>query len=375
MITNGYMDRGRLVVMPVIDSPAFGPHIDATHGGLRWFVMGLADAAQTPEISGPAPLVRGTGDFDFYRDVLSDVCELSRTNDRPFHSDITATKIGDSLMHWGSNSASIYRRERSHVRRDGYDDIVIAHTLAGRGVYAIDGAEKWIRSGDTYVIERNRTYACKALTDIGTINLNVPRHLLDAIGVNLNEVHGSLLNGPVMSLLIQNLFALSKQPEMASPHFDSAMIHLLAAAFGIKGEGGFAAVSRLKQKVASLIESRIGDSELSTAAICIAVGTSRSALYRAFAADGGVHAFIRDRRLRLARQRLAQGEARIGEIAWDLGFGSPGAFSTIFRKHYGVAPREVARHEGRDPSNLRLLDYNLRLQRWNAVFAHSQSAA
>ena len=51
------------------------------------------------------------------------------------------------------------------------------------------------------------------------------------------------------------------------------MIYLLAAAFGIKGEGGFAAVSRLKQKVASLIESRIGDSELSTAAICIAVLT------------------------------------------------------------------------------------------------------
>ncbi|MFN3592337.1 MAG: helix-turn-helix transcriptional regulator, partial [Thermaurantiacus sp.] len=57
-----------------------------------------------------------------------------------------------------------------------------------------------------------------------------------------------------------------------------------------------------------------------------------------------VSEWIQCRRLQLAHDRLARGQARsITELAFDLGFSSSAHFSTLFRRRFGVAPRDVWR--------------------------------
>jgi AraC-like DNA-binding protein len=54
--------------------------------------------------------------------------------------------------------------------------------------------------------------------------------------------------------------------------------------------------------------------------------------------------WIWNRRLQLCYDRIAKGDARsITAIAFDHGFNSSAHFSTMFRRKYGVSPREIAR--------------------------------
>ena len=50
------------------------------------------------------------------------------------------------------------------------------------------------------------------------------------------------------------------------------------------------------------------------------------------------------RRLQLAYEGLVRGEGRsITTIAFDHGFNSSAHFSTMFRRKYGVSPRDIVR--------------------------------
>jgi AraC-like DNA-binding protein len=69
---------------------------------------------------------------------------------------------------------------------------------------------------------------------------------------------------------------------------------------------------------------------------------------RHFREDTGMHfsAWRQRACVVLALSRLAAG-ASVTEVALDFGYSSPGAFSTMFRKVLGQAPREFLADEGR----------------------------
>lgn len=73
------------------------------------------------------------------------------------------------------------------------------------------------------------------------------------------------------------------------------------------------------------------------------LGASARTLYRRFLVETGL-SFARwkqQARLLEAVRRLAEGDA-VTTVALDLGYDSPSAFSTMFRRSLGVAPREFA---------------------------------
>ncbi len=53
--------------------------------------------------------------------------------------------------------------------------------------------------------------------------------------------------------------------------------------------------------------------------------------------------WIAERRMNLACRMLAETDTPLKAIAFDLGFASPSAFSTAFRLHSGISPREYRR--------------------------------
>ena len=79
----------------------------------------------------------------------------------------------------------------------------------------------------------------------------------------------------------------------------------------------------------------------STETLCRITNLSASTLRRLFKEHTGKSpgAFIQDLRLMIAARRLLVTDARISDIAYQVGFEDPNYFSRMFRKNFGVSPQ------------------------------------
>ncbi|MFK4273172.1 helix-turn-helix transcriptional regulator [Streptomyces milbemycinicus] len=100
----------------------------------------------------------------------------------------------------------------------------------------------------------------------------------------------------------------------------------------------------LAQAAKNLAEQRLADADLSSAMLARELNVSVRTLQRAFAAGGeSVTAYIRERRLELARQALSASRLAVSEIAAHWQFADSSHFSRSFKQRYGLAPTEYAR--------------------------------
>lgn len=100
----------------------------------------------------------------------------------------------------------------------------------------------------------------------------------------------------------------------------------------------------LAQAARNLAEQRLADADLSPAMLARELNVSVRTLQRAFAADGeSVTAFIRGRRLELARKALSASRLTVSEIAAHWQFADSSHFSRAFKQRYGLTPTEYAR--------------------------------
>ena len=79
---------------------------------------------------------------------------------------------------------------------------------------------------------------------------------------------------------------------------------------------------------------------------------SVSALSHRFRKSTGtsISDYVNSLRLKEAEWLLGSCEMSLSEISETLGFGSPNYFSTVFRKHYGVSPKEYRKNKDRTAS-------------------------
>jgi len=76
------------------------------------------------------------------------------------------------------------------------------------------------------------------------------------------------------------------------------------------------------------------------------IGINQDKLKRGFKQifDKTIRNFIIEERLAIARIMLLQSEKQIGEIAYAIGYSNKSYFSRIFKKKYGVLPKDYAQH-------------------------------
>jgi AraC-like DNA-binding protein len=92
------------------------------------------------------------------------------------------------------------------------------------------------------------------------------------------------------------------------------------------------------------IDRNLASPELGPEMIAKKFGLSRASLYRLFDPIGGIAGYIRKQRLNQTFQELTAADLsnqRIGQVAYRFGFKDFSAFSRLFRKTYGVSPREA----------------------------------
>ena len=92
------------------------------------------------------------------------------------------------------------------------------------------------------------------------------------------------------------------------------------------------------------VEDHIDDSEFGIRELCDSTKYSHQQVYRKVKALTGesVNEFIRDVRLKRAAQYLEQGDMRISDVMYGVGFSSHSYFTKCFREKFGVSPKEYA---------------------------------
>ena len=105
---------------------------------------------------------------------------------------------------------------------------------------------------------------------------------------------------------------------------------------------------KLLERLMNTINKHLSDSELSVDMIADEVGISRVHLHRKMKELTGQtpHDFIRNLRLKRAASLLASQGMNVTEVMYACGFSNTTSFSTIFKKFYGMSPRDYMReHE------------------------------
>ncbi len=99
---------------------------------------------------------------------------------------------------------------------------------------------------------------------------------------------------------------------------------------------------RLLERVISVINKNISNSSLSVDSLADEVGISRVHLHRKIKELTGKtpHEIIRNIRLKQAANLLSSGDMNITEVVYACGFGNAASFSTIFKRFYGMSPRD-----------------------------------
>ena len=102
---------------------------------------------------------------------------------------------------------------------------------------------------------------------------------------------------------------------------------------------------KLLEKIMDCIRKNITNSDLNIDMISDEVGISRVHLHRKMKELTGQtpHDFIRSIRLKKAAQLLAEKGMNVTEVMYARGFANSASFSTIFRKYYGMSPRDYMR--------------------------------
>ena len=99
---------------------------------------------------------------------------------------------------------------------------------------------------------------------------------------------------------------------------------------------------KLLERVMSVINHNLGNADLSVDKIADEVGISRVHLYRKMKELTGQtpHDFIRNIRMKKAANLLASADMNVSEVMYACGFSNAASFSTVFKKMYGMSPRE-----------------------------------
>jgi AraC-like DNA-binding protein len=159
------------------------------------------------------------------------------------------------------------------------------------------------------------------------------------------------LNTPEGRLLAEHLRLLSAElPRMSASEAErmaeatQAMI-ALALAPGARAEqpvSGPVAAAQI-MRLRALIRANLGSATFGPARLCRLAGISRSQLYRLFEVHGGVALCIQRERLAAAHRALSNpsDQRSISEIGESVGLFDPSSFSRMFRRSYGVSPREL----------------------------------
>jgi AraC-like DNA-binding protein len=288
--------------------------------------------------------------FDAWREANASFLIHHSPPSRPesYEAEATTWSFGRLALTKAETPGGAYSRTAECLRRDGLDHWCFSMATQGSRVHRTRDQISMMRPGEIMLDSLAQPFEV-ARTRSAWLFLYLPRDLLpEASGLS----HGCrMLNTPEGRLLGEHLRLLAAElPNMNAAEAErmaeatQAMIALAVAPGSgaeqaISGPVAAAQIMRLR----ALIRANIGSATFGPARLCRLAGISRSQLYRLFEVHGGVAQCIQRERLAAAHRALSNpADLRsISEVGESVGLFDPSSFSRMFRRSYGISPREL----------------------------------
>jgi len=292
-----------------------------------------------------------------WRLFLSPLIDVERV-----YSDATSSFSASAKLYnlgWGlllqTNSCGLrYGRSNTKARRDDLDHFIFHMPLSGRATFVLGDSIRHLRRLDLAAADLTAPLDV-VVAPGGAVSLILPRARLAPLLEDAERLHGRCLASttPAGALFGRHLLALARwmpglrvDQARALGEATARLAAICLSTQAARGEAPPATSARpgLGQEVRAHIEAHLHDLRLSPQLLADRFHLSRSHLYRLFDQLGGVHHYIRGRRLRRAFELISRRDSaprRIGDIAYSLGFADDAHFSRIFRERFGLSPRDT----------------------------------
>lgn len=180
----------------------------------------------------------------------------------------------------------------------------------------------------------------------------VPRAEVESMLPEAESLHGRIIpdHTPLTHLLFNHLNALiheiKNMPLHEAEQAVRACLSLILSAFGkqTKRYGSSRAALRavIFSQARRYIEQHLEDETLCAETLMYALNLPRATLYRLFEHEGGIDAYIRNRRLRAAAFELTRHpHTSITEVAYGMGFKHLADFTRAFKRAYALSPSDL----------------------------------
>jgi AraC-like DNA-binding protein len=283
---------------------------------------------------------------------------VSELNQSSFEGSVQKTDIGDlEITEFKSNRHKL-SRTTNHIINDENDCIsFIMPTRSSCEVTQL-GNYGVVGHGNAVLVRSSQPYTMVCQDDFKYLSFKFPYATIASRVSNFENIFGRSLklNSPIQSFIHNTLRSLldndniDDECNLLEQKVASYIIDLCAAI--IENEYCVGAThygsehqQKLRKRIYAFIFDHLSDPDLSPAAIAGENKLSISYLHKLFKPEGvSVNRWILMKRLEQCHEKLLSPGYRhlsISRIAFDTGFNSLAHFSTRFRDHYGVSPRNL----------------------------------
>lgn len=296
--------------------------------------------------------------YSAWRDAICDVyvhVDVKATHPENYRGFIREAKFGDVVMTDILLSEQRIRRNRQHISQLDKDCYYLQLIHRGNLSVLQHGATHRSNAARGAIFCATEQYELQCHGEVRSFYLEIPRDDFAQrfpreripVSASLNTTQGL---GRIATEFCATLASEgSKLQDTIRAGLGSQLMDMLAFTL-LSSEGDMPAAEGSVKKarlmsVQRWIEAHIGNADLTLEMVAAANGMSLRYLHLLFEpCEMSASEWIWNRRLQLCYDCLARGDGRsITSIAFDHGFSSSAHFSTMFRRKYGLSPRDVAR--------------------------------
>jgi len=262
----------------------------------------------------------------------------------------TGWNLGGVMAVRGNYAPQVLTRRAEAIAADKLDPYVLHLNQAPQPMH-LDANGRRTTIGQRQLLLSDFAQPRSVHCEGDVLTVFIPRKALDALLPRPLDLHGVVPTGACATILASHLKSLAallpRITRKEAPDAMVATIQLLAASLApsvdMLGLARPAVEGALLREIRQYMEDHLSEEDLGTDRICAHFRLSRSTLYRLFEADGGVIAYLQDRRLIRIHALLSSPTQRsyLSRIASDNGFKSATHFSRAFRAKFGHSPRET----------------------------------